>query len=85
MNASADLPHFQRRREAQKRLAICITEMYLLILEMTDWACTVKHRAFSEEKEWRIMTYLKGATLVGVKPPDYEGVSVQQQGSCFHI
>ena len=49
----------------------------LLILEMTDWACTVKHRAFSEEKEWRIITYPKGATLVGVKPPDYEGVSVR--------
>jgi hypothetical protein len=26
----------------------------LLILEMTDWACATKHRAFSEEKEWRI-------------------------------
>ena len=34
----------------------------LLILEMTDWACTVKHRAFSEEKEWRIITYPKDAT-----------------------
>jgi hypothetical protein len=49
----------------------------LLILEMTDWACTVKHGAFSEEKEWRIITYPKGATLVGVKPADYEGVSVR--------
>jgi hypothetical protein len=58
----------------------------LLILEMTDWACTVKHRAFSEEKEWRIITYPKGATLVGVKPADYEGVSVRPTaGSCFPI
>jgi hypothetical protein len=49
----------------------------LLILEMTDWACTVKHEAFSEKKEWRIITYPKDATLVGVKPADYEGVSVR--------
>ncbi len=46
-------------------------------LKLTDWACTVKHGAFSEEKEWRIITYPKGATLVGVKPADYEGVSVR--------
>src|ERR1039458_182431 len=25
----------------------------LLILEMTDWAISVKHKSFSEEKEWR--------------------------------
>jgi len=49
----------------------------LLILEMTDWACTVKHRAFSEEKEWRIITYPRGATLVGAGPENYEGVSVR--------
>ena len=49
----------------------------LLILEMTDWACTVEHQAFSEEKEWRIITYPKGATLVGTKPENYEGVSVR--------
>ena len=49
----------------------------ILILEMTDWACTVKHQAFSEEKEWRIITYPKGATLVGTKPENYEGVSVR--------
>lgn len=49
----------------------------LLILEMTDWACAVKHRAFSEEKEWRIITYPKGATLVGTRPKNYEGVSVR--------
>src|SRR5260370_10473916 len=46
-------------------------------LKLTDWACTVKHGAFSEEKEWRIITYPKGATLVGVKPADYEGFSVR--------
>ncbi len=49
----------------------------LLILEMTDWACAVKHKAFSEEKEWRIITYPKGATLVGAQPENYEGVSVR--------
>jgi hypothetical protein len=49
----------------------------LLILEMTDWACAAKHRAFSEEKEWRIITYPKGATLVGARPENYEGVSVR--------
>jgi DUF2971 family protein len=49
----------------------------LLVLEMTDWACVVKHKAFSEEKEWRIITYPKGATLVGTTPKNYEGVSVR--------
>lgn len=49
----------------------------LLILEMTDWVCATKHRAFSEEKEWRIITYPKGATLVGTRSEDYEGVSVR--------
>jgi hypothetical protein len=49
----------------------------LLILEMTDWACAVKHKAFSEEKEWRVITYPKGATLVGAQPLNYEGVSVR--------
>jgi hypothetical protein len=49
----------------------------LLILEMTDWACAVKHRAFSEEKEWRIVTYPWGATLVGDRPKNYKGVSVR--------
>lgn len=49
----------------------------LIVLEMTDWACTVKHHAFVEENEWRIITYPKGATLVGVKPQNYKGVSVR--------
>jgi hypothetical protein len=49
----------------------------LLILEMTDWACAVKHESFSEEKEWRIVTYPKGATLTGVNPANFEGVSVR--------
>ncbi len=49
----------------------------LLVLEMTDWACAVKHEAFSEEHEWRIITYPRGATLVGTRPEKYEGVSVR--------
>ncbi len=49
----------------------------LLVLEMTDWACAVKHRAFSEEKEWRIVTYPQGATLVGTKSPNYESILVR--------
>lgn len=49
----------------------------LLVLEMTDWACTVKHLSFSEEKEWRIITYPRRATLVGANPPDYTGVLVR--------
>jgi len=49
----------------------------LLILEMTDWVCAVKHNAFSEEKEWRIITYPKGATMVGTTPENYKGVSVR--------
>jgi hypothetical protein len=39
---------------------------------MTDWACVVKHKAFSEEKEWRIITYPKAATMVGKTPESYE-------------
>lgn len=49
----------------------------LLVLEMTDWALAVKHESFSEEKEWRIVTYPVGATLSGAKPSSYEGVSVR--------
>lgn len=49
----------------------------LLVLEMTDWACVVKHTAFSEEKEWRIITYPAGATLRGVTPENYGGISVR--------
>jgi hypothetical protein len=49
----------------------------LLILEITDWACATKHKSFSEEKEWRIITYPKGATLVGANPENYEGVLVR--------
>lgn len=48
-----------------------------LIMEMTDWACAVKHKAFSEEREWRIITYPKGATMVGKTPENYKGVSVR--------
>ncbi len=49
----------------------------ILILEMTDWACVVKHKAFSEEKEWRIVTYPRDATMVGASPENYKGVSVR--------
>jgi hypothetical protein len=49
----------------------------ILVLSMTDWACTVKHQSFSEEREWRIVTYPMGATLSGVHPKSYEGVSVR--------
>jgi hypothetical protein len=49
----------------------------LLVLEMTDWALAVKHQSFLEEKEWRIVTYPKGATLSGIKPENYEGVSIR--------
>lgn len=48
-----------------------------LIMEMTDWACVVKHAAFSEEKEWRIITYPKAATMMGPTPENYKGVSVR--------
>ena len=49
----------------------------MLILELTDWASTVKHQSFSEEREWRIITYPKGATLVGTTPKNYAGVTVE--------
>jgi hypothetical protein len=63
--------------DSAKGAAAHIELSLILILEMTDWACVVKHKAFSEEKEWRIITYPKGATLVGVRPEDYNGVSVR--------
>ena len=49
----------------------------ILVLELTDWACTVKHEAFSEEHEWRIITYPQGATLVGMRTENYKGVFVR--------
>lgn len=49
----------------------------VLILEMTGWASIVKHKAFSEEEEWRIITYPRSATLVAMAPKAYEGVSVR--------
>jgi hypothetical protein len=49
----------------------------ILILEITDWALAVKHESFSEEKEWRVVTYPKGATLSGMQPNNYEGVSIR--------
>jgi hypothetical protein len=49
----------------------------ILILEITDWACSVKHSAFKEENEWRVITYPKGATLVGETRPNYGGISVR--------
>jgi len=49
----------------------------ILILEITDWALAVKHESFSEEKEWRVVTYPKGATLNGIQPNNYEGVSIR--------
>jgi hypothetical protein len=49
----------------------------ILVLELTDWACAVKHEAFSEEREWRVITYPKGATLVGTRPENYRGVLVR--------
>lgn len=61
----------QKGRSAHVELSM------LLVLEMTDWACTVKHEAFSEEHEWRIITYPRHATLVGTKLENYEGVSVR--------
>jgi hypothetical protein len=65
-------------RPASARGASAHVELsLLLILEMTDWALTVKHESFSEEKEWRIVTYPEGATLSGAKPSSYEGVSVR--------
>ena len=59
----------------------------LLVLEMTDWACSIKHSAFAQEKEWRIITYPKGATLVGAGPENYEGVFVSPdtRSFCFLI
>jgi hypothetical protein len=44
---------------------------------MTDWALAVKHKSFSEEKEWRVVTYPKDATLRGTIPENYEGVSIR--------
>ena len=58
----------------------------ILVLEITDWACAVKHEAFSEEHEWRLITYPRSATLVGTRPENYKGVLVRPtQSFCFRI
>jgi hypothetical protein len=44
---------------------------------MTDWACSIKHSAFEQEEEWRIITNPNGATLVGAGTENYEGVFVR--------
>jgi hypothetical protein len=62
---------------SQKGASAHLEVSLLLVLEVTDWACAVKHEAFSEEHEWRIITYPRGATLVGTRPENYEGVSVR--------
>jgi hypothetical protein len=49
----------------------------ILVWTMTDWACSVKHPSFSEEREWRIITYPREATLRGSQPNNYEGVLVR--------
>jgi len=45
----------------------------ILILELTDWACSVKHNAFSEEREWRLISF----TNFGAKVEKNVGVLVR--------
>jgi hypothetical protein len=62
---------------SQKGASAHVELSLILVLELTDWACAVKHKAFSEEREWRIITYPKGATLAGTRPENYKGVLVR--------
>ncbi len=50
---------------------------FILVLEMTDWACTVKHNAFASEREWRIITYPLTSSFLGWGRENYKGVSVR--------
>jgi len=63
--------------DSPKGKSVHVELSLILVLEMTDWACTVKLEAFSEEHEWRIITYPKRATLVGTTTENYEGVLVR--------
>ena len=47
----------------------------LLILEITDWVCSVKHHAFAAEHEWRIITYPRRALFTGKKAANFKGKS----------
>jgi hypothetical protein len=40
---------------------------------MADWACTVKHHAFSEEREWRLISFPN----FGREPINIEAVLVR--------
>lgn len=68
---------FKHPIDSDQGHALHVELSLILILELTDWACAVKHKAFEAEQEWRIVTYPKGAMLTGVKEESYEGVSVQ--------
>jgi hypothetical protein len=37
----------------------------ILILELSEWASTVKHNAFSEEREWRLISFPAQSAKVG--------------------
>jgi hypothetical protein len=69
VNGFKDSPESEKGHLAHLELSI------LLILDLTDWACAVKHNAFAAEQEWRIITYPKSAAM-GIKPEKYDGVFV---------
>jgi DUF2971 family protein len=47
--------------------------LLILILEMTDWVCSVKHTAFSEEREWRLVAFPK----IVDKDKSFDGVMIR--------
>jgi hypothetical protein len=49
----------------------------ITILEITDWACTVKDGAFHEEREWRLIVFPKLTSGAGgMSAESLEGVKV---------
>jgi len=64
-------PESSRGHDAHVELSL------LLVLEITNWACIVKHSSFTEEREWRVITYPREATLTGTHPENFEGVSIR--------
>jgi hypothetical protein len=51
---------------------------FIAILELTDWACSVKHSAFSEEREWRLIAFPNlTERWFGAELENVEGVMVR--------
>ena len=68
---------FPSKPTAAEERSIHAEMSLILILEMTDWACTFKHRAFSEEQEWRVITFPKFGFLFEAESEGLDAIMVR--------